>query len=145
MMEMKWYNYGDEGLLDGFAIREAVFVKEIGYTPDVEFDDTDRISKHLVLYVDSRPVCNARLFPEGDTLRFGRLCTYPEERGKGYAAMCVRECIRKAKELGAGEMILGSMIEKVGFYEALGFEPYGEIFYEEEKFPHRMMRITFGE
>ncbi len=142
-MEFRWYKYGDEGLKDGFAIRDAVFVKEVGYTPDAEFDDTDQISEHVVLYVDGKPVANARLFPEGNTLRFGRLCTYAEERGKGYGRALVTECIRKAKELGAKELILGAMIEKVPFYESLGFEPYGEIFYEEEVFAHRMMRISF--
>ena len=141
-MEFRWYTYNDEGLQDGFAVRDAVFVKEIGYPTDVEFDDTDQISEHVVLYVDGKPVANARLFPEGDTLRFGRLCTYVEERGKGYGRACVEECIRRAKERGAKEMILGAMIEKVPFYESLGFTAYGDVFYEEE-FPHRMMRIVF--
>ena len=143
-MEFKWYRYGDEGLKDGFAIRDAVFVKEVGYTPEVEFDDTDRISEHLVVYEDGKAVANARLFPEGDTLRFGRLCTYPEHRGKGYGTACVRECIRKAKELGAANMILAAMIGKVPFYESLGFSTYGDLFYEEE-FPHMMMKIEFDQ
>ena len=70
-----------------------------------------------------------------------RLMIDQKHQGKGYGRACVEECIRRAKERGAKEMILGAMIEKVPFYESLGFTAYGDVFYEEE-FPHRMMKIT---
>lgn len=135
-MELKWYTYADEGKKDGFAIREAVFVKEVGFSRELEFDDSDKDALHLVCYDNGEAVCNARIISEGDdSWHFGRLCAYKDKRGKGYGKACVTEAVKKAKSLGGKKVTLGAKYDKKGFYESLGFTAYGEIF-EEEGIPH---------
>ena len=140
-MEFKWYKYGDEGLKDGFDIRKEVFCKEIGFSEEFEFDDSDKNSLHLVCYEDGHPVCCGRIFPERQgVLHFGRLRRPLKYRGKKYGQATLKEAINKCKQLGAYKIILGAKYDKKEFYESFGFSEYGEIFYEEE-IPHVMMKL----
>ncbi len=140
-MEFIWYAYGDTGLEDGFFIRRKVFCDEVGFTPEFEFDDSDKISKHLVVYDGGVAVCNARLFPEKqDIWHFGRLRRLKEYRGKGYGKQAVLKCIEKCVEIGAKQITLGAKYDKKSFYEKIGFKEYGEVFLE-EGIPHINMKM----
>ncbi len=142
-MEFKWYNFGDNGIQDGYDIRMAVFCREFGFPPHMEFDDTDKTALHLVCYQDGKAVSAARLFVESEGVyHFGRLCSPIPCRGNGYGKAAVLECVRKMKELGAHKMVLGAMCDKVEFYEKLGFTTFGEQFLE-EGIPHIMMEQEF--
>ncbi len=139
-MTFKWYKWGDEGLQDGLGIRMEVFCKEVGFTPEFEFDDSDKDALHLVCYEGDKPVCNARIIiEEGSVWHFGRLRCLKEYRGKGYGKATMLQAVEKCKELQATAITLGAKYDKRGFYEALGFEEYGEIF-EEEGIPHINMK-----
>ena len=55
----------DELCGDAMYIRKAVFMQEQGFYN--EFDETDKISTHVVLYnTDGKPVATGRLFPDSD-------------------------------------------------------------------------------
>ncbi len=140
-MDFIWYNYGDKGLRDGFAIRQKVFCEEIGFTPEFEFDHSDKLSMHLVVYDAGVPVCNARLFPEGEnSWHFGRLRCPAEYRGRGYGKQAVLKCIEKCIEMGTKQITLGAKYDKKGFYEKIGFKAYGDVF-NEEGIPHINMKM----
>ena len=135
-MEIKWYKYTDEGIKDSFFIREEVFVKEVGFSHDFEFDDSDKQALHLVLYENGRPVCNARIIKESEnSYHLGRIACIARHRGKGYGKVAVNEAVRKAAEMGAKKVTLGAKYDKKTFYEKLGFTAYGDIF-DEEGIPH---------
>ena len=138
-MEFKWYKYGEKGIEDAFDIRREVFCKEVGFTEDFEFDDGDKTAWHLVCYEDGVPVCTARLLKETFDRRIGRLRRPKQYRGKGYGKAVMEEVLKKCKELLVENATLGAKYDKKGFYEVLGFEEYGEIFYE-EGIPHIMMK-----
>lgn len=142
-MEFKWYKFGEKGIQDSYDLRMAVFCREFGFPPHMEFDDGDKTALHLVCYDGETPVCNARIFEEeAGTYHFGRLCCPIHLRGNGYGKRTVLECIDKIKALGAHKMVLGAMVDKVPFYEKLGFTSYGDVFYE-ENIPHIMMMQEF--
>lgn len=138
-MEFKWYKYGEEGIEDAFEIRREVFCREVGFTEDFEFDDGDKTALHLVCYDNGVPVCTARLLKEGENVRIGRLRRPAQYRGKGYGVATMKEVLKKCRNLWVEYAVLGAKYDKKGFYEALGFTEYGEIFYE-EGIPHIMMR-----
>ena len=59
MIEFKVTNTLSE---DEKMIRETVFLKEQKFT--VEFDDTDNIATHIVMYLDNQPVGCCRLYKQ---------------------------------------------------------------------------------
>ncbi len=139
-MEFKWYIYGQAGYEDGFNIRMEVFCREIGFTEDFEFDESDKSALHLVCYDNGVPVCNARILQEhAGVWHFGRLCAPQNARGKGYGKATVLKAIEKCEEMCANKIILGAKYDKKDFYWSLGFTAYGEIYYE-EGIPHIMMQ-----
>ncbi|MBQ8604091.1 MAG: GNAT family N-acetyltransferase [Oscillospiraceae bacterium] len=138
-MEFKWYKYGEQGIEDAFDIRREVFCKEVGFTEDFEFDDGDKTAHHLVCYDGGVPVCTARLLVEDFNRRIGRLRRPKQCRGKGYGKATMEEVMKKCSRLVVEYATLGAKYDKKGFYEALGFEEYGDIFLE-EGIPHIMMK-----
>ncbi len=47
----------------GYAIRQAVFVHEQGFDPNLEFDEKDMTAFHVLVFSDSVPVAvDARFF-----------------------------------------------------------------------------------
>ena len=61
---MEYFRTYDSMPEDAAFIRRSVFMEEQGFKD--EFDDTDRISKHIVFYTDDdRPAAVCRYYPDG--------------------------------------------------------------------------------
>jgi len=110
---------------DAIAIREEVFCREQGYRN--EFDDLDKESISLVLYLDEYPIATGRLV-KLDPARYqaGRLAVRKEYRGRQVGSYLLRFLCKKAKELGATTVIVHSQLDKRGFYLKLGFRILGD-------------------
>lgn len=136
-MEVKWI-YGLDGREACRFVRETVFVKEQGFSEELEFDDADATSWHLSLEEDGQPVAAARLFRETEEdWHAGRICVLPERRG-GMGARLLAELERKALEFGAKRVTLGAQCRARGFYEKCGYRAFGPE-YMDEFCPHVMM------
>lgn len=123
------------------GIRFTVFCDEQGVERSHEIDDMDDNSnaKHIVMYIDSKPVATARFYKEdGNTWHAGRIAVLKEMRGKG----CGRQVLEKAEEemklLGAKKSFISAQTQAQGFYESLGYKAYGDV-YPEENIPHIAM------
>lgn len=122
-----------------FTLREQVFMQEQGFSYDQDEQDADAL--HLLFLDDELPVGTLRLFLDGDDWHVGRICVKQTYRGNGIGRFLVEECIQKAREQGrAKRLILGSQLHARGFYEALGFTPYGEPFLDDGA-PHVHMQF----
>ena len=123
---------------DEVRIRTDVFMTEQGF--QVEFDDDDAVSKHLVLYEDDVPVAVCRIIPGKDgECHIGRIAVVREYRGKGIGSVMVTEAEDVARSMGFGESLLSAHVRAKGFYETLGYEAFGDE-YLDEYCPHVMMR-----
>ncbi len=125
---------------DAMKVRKEVFVKEQGFID--EFDDTDKISTHLVAYGSGRPIATCRFFTdseEDDTYILGRLAVVKDWRKNHLGA----EMIKKAEELikqKNGKVIkLHSQEQATGFYKKQGYTVCSEMEYE-EYCPHYWMK-----
>ncbi len=49
----------------GYAIRQAVFVHEQGFDPNLEFDEKDMTAFHVLVFSDSVPVAVGRFYHGG--------------------------------------------------------------------------------
>jgi len=124
-----------------FALRHEVFVVEQGYTAEGEVDALDAQSLHLLAHDDGTPIATARVYINDGTAKIGRVCVLQERRGKGLGAELIHAAVTLAASHDASRAILGAQAHAVGFYEKLGFTPYGDT-YDDEGEPHQMMERT---
>ena len=139
-MEIKVYDKLPE---EAREIRETVFLVEQGF--EVEYDDKDEISVHLVMYKDNNtPVATCRVFKseEGGVYILGRLAVLKEYRDKNYGSKMIEAAEKYVFWIGGTGIKLHSQCVAKGFYAKCGYREYGEIEYE-EFCPHIWMRKDF--
>ncbi len=121
---------------DAARIRREVFMDEQGF--EVEFDDLDAVSTHIVLYEDDVPVAVCRLNMDGGDCHIGRVAVVADHRGRSLGRMVIAEAERVAVGMGASRTVLGAQVRAKGFYESCGYNAYGDV-YMDEHCPHVMM------
>ena len=114
---------------DEKLIRETVFIEEQKFK--IEFDDTDDIATHIVMYLDNQPVGCCRLYKQENEYHIGRIAVLKPYRGKGYGEKILLNAERVAKEKGADSISLSAQVRASGFYEKLGYKKHGEIYFDE--------------
>ncbi|MEU9448276.1 GNAT family N-acetyltransferase [Streptomyces sp. NPDC048277] len=142
---------GDPADLEAcFAVRKQVFVVEQGVPEDLEYDEYDAVAVHvLAVREDGVPLGTGRLLygetaaekTDGDLSlgSLGRLAVSQEARGLGVGVALVRAIEDAARARGLTAVDLHAQTQALGFYERLGYQPYGPE-YEEAGIPHRGMR-----
>ena len=110
-------------------IRETVFIEEQKFK--IEFDDTDDIATHIVMYIDNNPVGCCRLYKQENEYHIGRIAVLKPYRGKGYGEKILLKAEKVAKKMGADSISLSAQVRASGFYEKLGYKKYGEIYFDE--------------
>lgn len=132
---------GLENLPEAAAIRQEVFVEEQGFHN--EFDDIDPIAVHLLVLEGENPVAVGRTFPDetGKIWHLGRICVRKPWRGCHLGRKVMEGLEAAAKERGAEKLVLSAQVQAKGFYEKLGYRPYGEE-YLDEFCPHIAMEKT---
>lgn len=119
-----------EQLFRIMEVRSRVFVLEQKITRCAELDEVDLQCLHVFLEeADGSILAYARCYGSGGSAHIGRVLT--AVRGKGYGRRVMDEAVRACRErLGAGDIVLSSQHQVIGFYEKLGFSitsaPYDE-------------------
>ncbi len=120
-------------------LRHRVFVEEQGVAQGEERDGRDAEGHHILALQDGQPVGCARILVTGETGKIGRVCVLAEMRGQGLGAAVIRACLDHLRGLpGVTRAVLGSQTHAIGFYEKLGFRPFGPE-YLDAGIPHRDM------
>lgn len=124
------FNLGKVKFDDAKLIRQLVFVEEQGFKN--EFDEIDEQAHHLVIYKNNEPIAVGRMYQENkDTMILGRIATLKEYRGQHIGSLIVKCLETKAKELGYLVTKLSAQQRAQGFYETLGYQVVGDIYYDE--------------
>lgn len=109
-------------------IRTAVFIHEQKIPEDLEWDEFDLISMHmLVLNSDGQPIGTARLLPDG---HIGRMAVLKEWRGKGLGSAMLLRILEELRSRYMRKAMLNAQMTAVGFYEKFGFQTCGKEFME---------------
>jgi predicted GNAT family N-acyltransferase len=110
------------------SVRRAVFIEEQNVPESIEIDGKDPGCLH-VLACDGadNPIGTARLTKSG---KIGRMAVLPEYRGRGVGRKMLEAITEHGRSNGPANFHLSAQISAVGFYEKMGFEPYGEKFQE---------------
>ena len=120
-------------------IRDKVFVEEQGIPYELEHDEHDAASKHVLAVCDDVPIATARLtiMSDGEAV-MARVAVLPEHRKSGVGRLLVR----KLEELGAGAQVKHITLHPhhylERFYAELGYSRFGG---EETVGPHRLIEM----
>ncbi len=130
------------------AVRHEVFVVEQNVPEELEYDELDATSLHvLAVGADGTPLGTGRLIHGAEALALtgaegrvllGRLAVVKAARGTGLGAELVRAIEAAGRERGALELELHAQVQALGFYERLGYAAEGPV-YPSAGIPHRTM------
>lgn len=124
---------------DAKIIRKKVFMDEQGF--ENEFDDTDKVASHIVMYNENKePIATCRVFEgsEKNKFIFGRLAVIMPYRGMNIGTKMIREAEKLVLKKGGTSMSLHAQCRVKSFYEKLGYIEFGEID-DDEGCPHIWM------
>lgn len=122
-------------------VREAVFVVEQGVPLELEWDEYDAVSLHVVARDSNGTVIGTgRLLPDG---HIGRLAVLANWRGKDVGRALMERLIDEAAKKQQQALLLHAQVQALGFYEKLGFVAEGDVFME-AGIPHRLMQRSVG-
>ncbi len=117
-------------------IRTAVFIHEQKIPEDLEWDEFDFISMHmLALNSEAQPIGTARLLPNG---YIGRMAVLKEWGGKGLGSAMLLRILEELRNRRIQKAVLNAQTTAIKFYEKFGFQVSGKEFMEAE-IPHVKM------
>lgn len=119
------------------SVRFAVFVEEQGVPAEIEMDEWDACSRHVLASKAGLALGTGRLLPDG---HIGRLAVLPSYRGQGVGIRIMEELMRLGREAGLRSFVLSAQVQAAPFYEGLGFVRRGPVF-EEAGIPHVEMTL----
>ncbi len=117
-------------------IREEVFVVEQQVPPEIEYDEYEESSIHILARIDGQPVGTARWRKTEHGQKLERFAVMKAARGKGVGQALVKFVLDQIKD--SEPAYLNSQVSAIPFYTRQGFEATGGIFYE-AGIPHRKM------
>lgn len=128
--------HSDEDVQASRQIREEVFVVEQNVPPAIEYDEYEESATHILARIDGRPVGTARWRKTESGQKLERFAVLRSARRMGVGAALVKFVL---DQIGDTETAyLNSQISAMDFYNSLGFEATGPVFYEAD-IPHRLM------
>jgi len=143
MVQTIWTNDLDSKTYqDALKIRYEVFVEEQNVPEELEIDDLEEQSHHVVLYQDDQPLGTARIYHQGDGVyKIQRVAVLNAQRGHGLGAQLMQACEQKIQQLQGTKMTLGAQLQALPFYEKLGYIVEGPEFMD-AGIPHRTVTKT---
>lgn len=128
-------------LEDAFSIRNKVFVEEQKVPVELEIDEYENSSTHVVLYDGDQPVGAGRIREVENTGKLERICVLSSYRGKGAGTLIMNKLEEIASQNGFKKVKLNSQTHAIPFYEKLGYKVVSDIFMD-AGIPHVTMVKT---
>lgn len=115
---------------DVLKIREKVFIEGQNVPKEIERDEYDNISKHVIVSVDNKPIGCARIRNVENKLKLERIAILKEYRSRGFGKDLMRWLVDYSKKQNVKEIYMNAQYYLLDFYKKFGFKPRGEIFKE---------------
>ncbi len=130
-------------LFEIYNLRSEVFIVEQNCAYQ-DVDNTDKVSKHLLIIEAETLAAYARIIPPGVSYKeasIGRVVVKKTFRGKDLGKILMNQCIREMAVLyPKQEIVISAQSYLLKFYTELGFKAEGEE-YLEDNIPHTKMRL----
>lgn len=127
MFEVKNVVFNSENEKYIRSVRDSVFIHEQGIDPEIEFDGLDSSAIHALVSIDGKYVGTGRILNDG---HIGRIAILSDYRCLGLGSKIVLSLIDEATKKGYQRVYLGAQKQAIGFYNKLGFTPFGDEFIE---------------
>lgn len=119
-------------------IRRAVFIEEQQVPEELEWDEHDANSFHvLALATNGEPMGTGRLKNDG---QIGRMAVSQAWRGQGIGSAILQRLVAQARTLGMRRVYLHAQTSAIDFYRRFGFGCEGDV-YLEAGIPHQNMTL----
>ncbi len=119
------------------SIRTAVFIHEQQVPDELEWDEFDEISVHVLAFNSTeQPVGTARLLPDG---YIGRMAVLKEWRNRGTGSAMLQKVLEEMNNRGMHNAMLNAQLTAVGFYQRFGFRILSGEEFNEAGIPHVKM------
>src|SRR3546814_718313 len=104
---------------DARPIRHEVFVLEQQVPLELEWDEMDALSLHIVAYDENhQAIGTARLLPDG---HIGRMAVRQPLRGQGIGSVLLQTLLKVAQQRGDLAVLLHAQLHAENFYQRHGF------------------------
>jgi len=102
-------------------LREKVFVNELNFDIQDEFQGNEEKFIHCCLYKNDELIAYARVDVEDEYARIGRILVKKEERGNGYGKQIIFWAETEALKNNKSNIIVHSIESALSFYENQGY------------------------
>lgn len=124
---------------DAVEIRRKVFIEEQHVPLELEIDDLEDQTIHVIGYLENEPVATARLYQKNaTTFKIQRVAVSIDFRKRNLGNHLMLEIERYAKSKHFKKLLLGAQDHALAFYEKLDYQIDGEGFMD-AGIPHHMM------
>ena len=118
-------------------IRTTVFIMEQKVPVELEWDEFDQDSLHILAYYDNKAVGTARLLTDG---HIGRMAVLKDYRNRNIGKNMLKYLLKVAQEKAYKNVKLSAQEHAVDFYKKYGFSVSGDI-YMDAGIPHLNMEF----
>ena len=127
-----WNELGEQAR----QVRDSVFVREQNVPQDMEWDEHDALSRHVIARDgDGGAIGTGRLLSDR---QLGRMAVLADWRGTGVGRALLERLMEEAACQDMGDLALHAQTQASGFYRRFGFVEEGPEFIE-AGIPHRIM------
>ena len=120
-------------------IRRAVFVEEQAVPEELELDEWDGVSQHVLALDQAKQAIGCgRLLPNG---YIGRIAVLARWRGHGVGMAMLETLLNHAQHSKLDELHLHAQLHSLPFYARAGFVAHGPVF-EEAGILHQNMTLS---
>lgn len=109
------------------SIRTEVFIAEQNVPVELEIESDEDRYIHCCIYKDENLIAYARVKLSNPAI-IGRVCVKKDYRNLGYGRKVME--LAEGQIQGINEVHLHAQLHAKGFYETLGYTPFGDIFLE---------------
>ncbi|MDH5601853.1 MAG: GNAT family N-acetyltransferase [Gammaproteobacteria bacterium] len=126
----------DANFSDIEYIRSKVFISEQEVPVELEWDEYDKVSTHILAYYDNKPVATARLLMDG---HIGRMAVLKEYRNRHIGKNMLKFLVNIARKKSINKIELSAQEHAVEFYKKFGFSVISDV-YMDAGIPHYDMK-----
>lgn len=126
---------------DALIIRKKVFVEEQNVPLELEIDELENQTIHVVGYVEGAPISTARIYEKQLKIyKIQRVAVDSTLRGQKRGVQLMQEVERYVKKVGGKAMVLDAQDYAIPFYEKLGFHISDAEGFMDAGIPHHSMK-----
>jgi len=118
-------------------VRRIVFIEEQQVPEELEWDDDDKSSVHILVTDNDAPIATGRIKMDG---HIGRMAVLKDYRDKGVGSAVLKALIDFSKTLKMKSVYLHAQTSAILFYEKHGFKTSSEEFMD-AGIPHKTMKM----